>query len=248
MSPSCAAPAKSVDYNLNRSLIAGPLFRDGTADVSFYEKITVDGINYYPIGSWNGPVKWALIRSLTKAPMSSADSVNVKAGLDSLSRALCGIVQFVPAMESEVMPRNGLRIYLEPAGITDYGGVDQWNTGDYFSGVTIYANSDEMANIKIVQHETIHALGKGHTCEWRSIMYSCFPTPLDWPYSIAPEDVVYILAIIRIRELERKYHNHCYSSLAQAIQGERVFELNLPEEKVGCIDENGNPLPYVGRP
>ena len=232
--PVCATtgPSKAISIDLEKAYTPAP---GSTPDnIPFYYRKVVNGSWAYAVGGYKSwPVKEALDHTTSSSPITASDSTKSFTNLDSLTKAFCTQV-FIPANESDVRANGGVLLGVHAdAGYS--GNTPQLYQGDYLSGQVGFGSNNGFNFFVFAPHESIHALGFGHTCSWVSIMRSSCPFATE--DKIMPEDVAYILYMKRVRELERKYNTRL--SLSWMHQGERRAKL-LTEESVVFVGADGS--------
>lgn len=115
------------------------------------------------------------------------------------------------------LPVAGLTMVLGRRGIVEYAAVSLRRRGDLLSDY----------GPELVGHEMMHALGFGHTCEWRSVTADLQRCPQLRARTPTPEDVAYAQVLYRVRDLQRAGGYRW--GLDAATAGERVLELGLPD-------------------
>lgn len=104
-----------------------------------------------------------------------------------------------------------LTTVLSRAGVVEFGTMRLQRAGPLTNG----------QGWQLVSHELLHALGAGHTCEWRSVLADVTRCPqlrADLP---TPEDVAYVQVLYRVRDLQRA--TGARWGLDAALEGEREF-------------------------
>lgn len=186
-----------------------------------------DGVGFYvTTGSYvNFPVPVGFCRKASNMPITAQDSVYFWNNLKDLN-SVFGRQLVTPANESDVCTTNGngvkgIRTIVDSTVSIPSAGVDIWSGRDFISSVIMFPNVDSFHMPPPwpdpfyfpVQHETIHALGFGHTCAWKTIMYTC-KTAENNSYIITREDVAYVLYMMAVVDEMRKL-NTFYSILNQ---------------------------------
>ncbi len=196
------------------------------------QKVGEGGAYRYIVGSYTTfPVKVAIFRMRSSISLSAVDEARFWARLAEMNQTM-GFDLYVQSDTASVNVSGGVRLDLNPGA---RGGVDNETKGDYVSGqVTLGLGTNGTfgafdSTSGTAKHEFLHASGPiAHTCEWSSLMeQNCLRNQ---PENLTPEDVAYWHLMRLVRGLERKYGTRF--SMAQMHQGERVFVLGLPEEKV----------------
>lgn len=116
------------------------------------------------------------------------------------------------------LPVTGLTMVLARRGIMDYAAVSLQRRRELF---TEYGP-------ELVAHEMMHALGFGHTCEWRSVTAVQGRCPQMRAPAPTPEDVAHAQVLYRVRDLQRT--GALRWGLDAATAGERVLVLGLPAD------------------
>lgn len=198
------------------------------------QKTGEGGAYRYLVGSYTSyPVKVAVFRDRSNFPLSAVDEAKLWARLAEMEQTM-GFDLFVQSDTNSVNIGGGLRVVFDSNRTT--GGTDNPTLGDYLFG-TVTLGPGTSGTLIILdpqygvttKHEFLHASGPiSHTCQWMSAMeQNCLR---NLPNDLTLEDVAYWHTMRLVRGLERKYNTRF--SLAQMHQGERVFLLNLPEDKI----------------
>lgn len=114
------------------------------------------------------------------------------------------------------LPVTGLTMVLARRGIVDYAAVSLQRRREMF---TEYGP-------ELVAHEMMHALGFGHTCQWRSVLASQQQCPHLRASAPTPDDVAHAQVLYRVRDLQRSGGYRW--GLDAAAAGERVLVLGIP--------------------
>jgi hypothetical protein len=113
------------------------------------------------------------------------------------------------------LPVAGLTMVLGRPGTVEYAAVSLRRRGEM---LTDYGP-------ELVGHEMMHALGFGHTCQWRSVTADLQRCPELRSRSPTPEDVAHAQVLYRVRDLQRA-GGHRWG-LDAATAGERVLVLGI---------------------
>jgi hypothetical protein len=104
-----------------------------------------------------------------------------------------------------------LTTVLSQGGVVEYGTMRLQRAGPLTNG----------PGWQLVGHELLHALGAGHTCEWRSVAADILRCPDLRADEPTPEDVAYIQVLYRVRDVQRA--TGARWGLDAALEGERVL-------------------------
>lgn len=200
----------------------------------------------YLVGSYTSyPVKVAIFKGRTDTPFSASaeDEARLWARLAEMNPTMC-FDTFVRSDDTvSVNTSGGVRVNFDATRFS--GGVNEETKGDYvFGTVNIGPGSDGTISALLPQyggtakHEFFHASGPiHHTCQFNPPSLMTQNCNVNQANDMTAEDVAYWHLMRRVRELERKYSTRF--SLAQMHQGENVFLLGLPEDKVIVFGPEG---------
>ena len=156
------------------------------------------------------PLRIAFDRDPPAAGLTARDSVRFWGFAEDVERTV-GLDLFRPVPYWETLPEGDgptdvILVRIDPALRSAGLGVVISNGGDISYGVVRIQRVSALGRpegARLVAHELMHALGFGHTCEWRSVM-----ADLDRCRALAsalptPEDVAHAQLLHRVRALQR---------------------------------------------
>ena len=158
------------------------------------------------------PLRVAFDRDPPAAGLTERDSVRFWGLAEDVERTV-GLDLFRPVSYWETLPDGDgpvdvILVRIDPALRSAGLGVVISDGGDISYGVVRIQRVSAFGRpegARLVAHELMHALGFGHTCEWRSVM-----ADLDRCRALAsplptPEDVAHAQLLRRVRALQRVY-------------------------------------------
>jgi hypothetical protein len=212
----------------------------------FQGGITSGGFGYYSFASWGRigfPVKVAFDRTRSTTPLSGADSIRFWEPLNELER-VTGRDFVEPANYSDVVGKRGILFYIDSM-VAPQGGIGEGpvNLGypDFVANnpplpivltlriqtLDYFYNPGEGAFFRIIQHETLHCLGFGHTDLWLSIMGGgSFNDVGSYSESLTVKDVAYIELATEMGLAQTA--NVTLLGFAESLNGLYVLEQGLP--------------------
>ena len=104
-----------------------------------------------------------------------------------------------------------LTTVLSRSGVLEYGTMRFQRAGPLTNGPGWH----------LVSHELMHALGAGHTCQWKSVSADVIRCPELREEMPTPHDVAYVQVLYRVRDLQRA--TGARWGLDAALEGERAF-------------------------
>jgi len=207
----------------------------------FWVRVQPQGQEPVPYQGWPAsrlPLRVAFDREHSSPAGTAPDSGAFWIGVDAMEAAF-GTDLFRPARYSQTLaqgldpdapddvvhvlidihlPVTGLTMVLARRGIMDYAAVSLRRRREMF---TEYGP-------ELVAHEMMHALGFGHTCEWRSVTAVDQRCPEMRASAPTPEDVAHAQVLYRVRDLQRS--GGLRWGLDAATAGERVLVLGIPAD------------------
>jgi hypothetical protein len=104
-----------------------------------------------------------------------------------------------------------LTTVLSRAGVLEFGTMSLQRAGPLTNG----------PGWQLVGHELLHALGTGHTCEWKSVAADVLLCPEMRTERPTADDVAYVQVLYRVRNVQRA--TGARWGLDAALEGERVL-------------------------
>jgi len=194
------------------------------------------GRGQYKDGTWGYVVESYLPSSLPMAtqflttpretsPQGIANFWKWQAALESK----LGFKIFRPALPSESLTSStGLLVSTDPSITTGWDASTSVNgDGTKYTGGSIKFRSENTIILMTTEHETVHFLGFGHGCGWKSVQNQLCQNQTQAD-EITMTDVAYIELMYRTRALERKYDTRF--SMGESDIGEEVVMLGLPQK------------------
>lgn len=172
----------------------------GANHTSFYIRTQLANGSYlYSVGDW----KTLPMPVVLNGAKSAQDTSKVLSALSSIE-AKFGFKMFALTDAVTASKGCGITLNLNQSNVSD-GTLEI--AQDFCNGVVNIGVPDSLWSlfgVSIIQAETMHVLGAGHTCEWLStIASSCSYSA---PMTIQSGDVAYTLLLWRFRDMERKYN------------------------------------------
>jgi hypothetical protein len=163
------------------------------------------------------PLPVAFVRERGVSQISPTDSVAFWASVRRFEEQL-GMTAFRPADTSAIgVGRPGVEVVIDPRTPPAAMTWVSWSaTGDLNDARVAVRTSADFRNAGLIAHEMLHALGFGHSAEWRSVMTRTASAGVT---TLTAQDVAYVQVIHRVRAAQSAFGAEL--GFLEAAEGER---------------------------